>query len=170
MKRIGFKRDEGVEMPKYQTEGSVGMDVRAHRILKAFKGDQEISEEKLEKIKDNFEKNGRIMIRSFERVLIGTGLYPQLPENTELQVRSRSGMSLKKGLVVMNQPGTVDSDYTGEIGVILYNSTPFLIGIEKGERIAQLVANTVDKPIIKEVLEIEETKRGSGGFGSTGTD
>lgn len=165
---IKFKLEEGVTLPEYKSEGAVGMDVSAHSILKVFKGDTEVEPEKLKKIKEGFKARGFIKLRSLERILFSTGIQvADLPANIELQVRSRSGISLKRGLVVMNQPGTIDPDYRGVVGVIIYNSTPFLNQIAKGERIAQLVPKEVIKPEVVESEEITETKRGEGGFGST---
>lgn len=172
---IKFLVEEGVSLPKYGTELASGMDVTAFKILKVFRGDREVEPENLEKIQKGFEERGYIKLRSLERILFGTGIKAVLPENLELQVRSRSGISLKRGLSVINSPGTVDADYRGEIGVILYNSTPFLNKVEKGERIAQLIPAEVARPEIEQITEGEfnilnlKTERGSGGFGSTGT-
>jgi dUTP pyrophosphatase len=149
-------------MPTYSTKGSAGADVIAHSILQIYKGAKK--KDNAELVNKNFQERGEILIRPFERILFGTGVILQdLSEELEIQVRSRSGLSLKKGLVVINSPGTIDSDYRQEIGVILYNSTPFLSKIEKNERIAQLVINKIEKT--KEFL-LEETMR-NGGFGST---
>lgn len=173
MDKINFIADEGVELPKYATKGSSGMDVTAVKILQVFRGDREIDPENLEKVQESFEVRGYIKLRSLERILFGTGLKATLPTNTELQVRSRSGMALKRGLCVLNSPGTIDEDYYGEIGVILYNSTPFLNKVDKGERIAQLVSMAVLKPTPcqsdSDVFEGTSEGRGSSGFGSTGT-
>lgn len=169
---INFKLEEGVKLPKYQTEGAAGLDVTAFSIMKAFKGDAEVPEEKLEKMKEGFHKRGFIKVRPFERILFSTGItVADMDKSLEIQVRSRSSLSLKRGLFVANQPGTIDSDYRGTIGVIIYNSTPFLTSIEVGERIAQLVVSEVKKPAIYSVGidAFTETERGEGGFGSTGT-
>jgi dUTP pyrophosphatase len=168
---IGFRLSGGASLPKYETPGAVGMDVTAQSILKVFKGDEEVTGERLDKIRTGFEERGYIKLRSLERILFGTGLSPKLPNDLELQVRSRSGLALKRGLVVANQPGTVDPDYRGEIGIILLNTTPFLNKVEKGDRIAQLVPKEVIRPQVTQILTEEysvETDRGSGGFGSTG--
>lgn len=166
---IKFKT-EGVELPHYATIGSSGMDVVANSILKAFKGDQEITGEKLEKMQKGFEERGYIKLRGFERILFGTGLtVADMDNDLEVQVRARSGVALKRGLLVANSPGTVDSDYRGQVGVIIYNSTPFLNKVEKGERIAQLVSMKIAKPVILDSDVIYETERAEGGFGSTGT-
>jgi len=165
---IKFKLKEGVKLPKYESEQAVGLDVIANSIIKSFKGDNEIVNDKLSKIKKGFEDRGYIKMRPFERILFGTGLIlADIDNNLEIQVRSRSGMSLKKGIIVANQPGTIDPDYRGEIGIILYNSTPFLNKVEKNDRIAQLVINEIKRIELKEVDLIKKTKRGSDGFGST---
>jgi len=169
---INFKLEEGVNLPKYQTEGASGLDVTAFSILKAFKGDLEVTGDKLEKMKEGFQKRGFIKIRPFERILFSTGIsVADMKENLEIQVRSRSSLALKRGLFVANQPGTIDSDYRGTIGVIIYNSSPFLTSIKLGERIAQLVVSEVKRPIVYSVGidAFTETKRGEGSYGSTGT-
>lgn len=164
-----LKIDKNVEDPKYQTSKSSGFDVRANSILKVYKGNVEVVGEKFTKIVDGFKEVGYIKLRPFERILFGTGLQlADMDESLEIQVRSRSGKTLKQGLIVANQPGTIDADYRGEIGVIIYNSSPFLSKVNVGERIAQLVVNKVERPAIKIVTEISESERGSGGFGSTG--
>lgn len=169
---IQFLVEKGAEMPEYKTTLASGMDVTAFKILKVFRGDREIDPENLLKVQKGFEERGYIKLRSLERILFGTGLKAQIPSELELQVRSRSGISLKRGLSVLNSPGTVDADYTGEIGVILYNSTPFLNQVNKGERIAQLVANEVKRPslekIPEEIFNAIQTERNGNGFGSTG--
>lgn len=166
---IKFKLEKGIDLPKYASEGAVGLDVSSNSILKVFKGDQEVVGDKLEKIKENFNARGYIKLRAFERVLFGTGItVADMHPNLELQVRSRSGISLKRGLNVFNSPGTVDSDYRGEIGVILYNSTPFLNQVDKGERIAQIVPKEAIRPDITQCDDITESNRNSDGFGSTG--
>ena len=164
---IKLKLDEGVTAPKFESDYAVGMDVTAHKIIKVFKGDEEVTGDKLNKIKQGFEDRGYIKLRSLERILFGTGIKAELPNDVELQVRSRSGISLKRGLVVANQPGTVDPDYRGEIGIILFNSTPFLNKVDKGERIAQIVPKEVIRPIVSVIEELSETDRGEAGFGST---
>lgn len=167
---IKFIVEEGNTLPQYGSKLASGMDVTAFKILKVFRGDREIEPENLLKVQQGFEERGYIKLRSLERILFGTGLKAQLPDNMELQVRARSGMALKRGLSVLNGPGTIDADYTGEIGVILYNSTPFLNKVEKGERIAQLVPAEVVRPAIYEIGmdAYAETDRGSEGYGSTG--
>lgn len=131
------------ELPKYQTPQSAGMDLRA-----------DIAE--------------AIELKPFERKLIPTGLHIQIPDGYEAQVRPRSGLALKHGITVLNTPGTVDGDFTGNIGVILINlsNTPFIIN--PAERIAQLVISPVVQAELVEVKELEETERGDGSFGHTG--
>ncbi|MDG2416983.1 MAG: dUTP diphosphatase [Pelagibacterales bacterium] len=131
------------ELPKYQTEGSVGMD------LSAF-----------------IEKD--IIIKPNKRELIPTGIAVSLPQNIEGQVRPRSGLSLKYGITVLNSPGTIDSDYRGEIKVILINHGNENFLIKNNDRIAQLVFNEVVKVSFKEVNNLDQTSRNQKGFGSTG--
>lgn len=129
--------------PAYETEGAAGMDLRAN-----------IDE--------------AITLKPLERVLVKTGLYIELPIGFEAQVRPRSGLALKKGITVLNSPGTIDADYRGEIGVILINLSHVDFVINDGERIAQLIISKHEKAILKEVSILDETKRGEGAFGSTG--
>lgn len=129
--------------PQYATEQSAGMDLRAN-----------IDEP--------------ITLKPLERRLIPTGLSIALPDGYEAQVRPRSGLAYKKGLTVLNSPGTIDADYRGDIGVILINLSSEDFVIEDGERIAQLVVAPYTKVAWSEVSELDETIRGEGGFGSTG--
>ena len=175
MIKISLKKTiEEVEIPSFGSELSSGFDVKAMRILKVFKGDTEVIGERFEKIQKAFEEKGSIKLRAFERVLFDTGLQVADIEHKiadtmiELQVRSRSGMALKQGLIVANQPGTIDEDYRGTVGVILMNSTPFLSEIKKGERIAQIVPGYVPAYKISFTEEVTETERGNKGFGSSG--
>ena len=175
MIKISLKKTiEEVEIPSFGSELSSGFDVKAMRILKVFKGDTEVIGERFEKIQKAFEEKGSIKLRAFERVLFDTGLQIADIEHKiadtmiELQVRSRSGIALKQGLIVANQPGTIDEDYRGTIGVILMNSTPFLSEIKKGERIAQIVPGYVPAYKIGFTEEVTETERGNKGFGSSG--
>lgn len=175
MIKISLKKTiEEVEIPSFGSELSSGFDVKAMRILKVFKGDTEVIGERFEKIQKAFEEKGSIKLRAFERVLFDTGLQVADIEHRiadtmiELQVRSRSGIALKQGLIVANQPGTIDEDYRGPIGVILMNSTPFLSEIKKGERIAQIVPGYVPAYKIGFTAEVTETERGNKGFGSSG--
>ncbi|WP_395654543.1 dUTP diphosphatase [Flavobacterium sp.] len=131
------------ELPNYETIASAGMDLRAN-----------ISEP--------------ITLKSLERTIIKTGLFIELPIGYEAQVRPRSGLAAKKGITVLNSPGTVDADYRGEIGVILVNLSNEDFVIENGERIAQLIIAKHERAEWLEVNELSETSRGEGGFGSTG--
>lgn len=130
-------------LPEYATLLSAGMDLRAF-----------ITEP--------------VILGVLDRALIPTGLYIEMPEGYEAQVRPRSGLAIKHGITVINSPGTIDADYTGEIGVILINlsNTPFTV--EPGERIAQLVFSKYEQAEFIEVKELSETERGEGGFGHTG--
>ncbi len=130
-------------LPAYETSGSAGMDIRANL-------------------------NQMVVIEPLGRVLIKTGLFLELPNGFEAQIRTRSGMALKKGLSVLNSPGTIDADYRGEIGVILVNISNEEKEIKNGDRIAQMVIAKIEQPKLIEVTELNETKRGAGGFGSTG--
>ena len=131
------------DLPSYSTELSAGVDLRA-----------------------NIEKN--IILKSLERTLVPTGLYIELPEGYEAQIRPRSGLALKKGISLVNTPGTIDADYRGEIGVILINLSNAEVIIEDGERICQMVINKHEKAEWIEVGELQDTNRGAGGFGHTG--
>lgn len=167
---IKFKLEEGIELPNYESALASGLDVVAHNIIKAYKGDTEITGEKLEKMQEGFNSRGYIKLRPFERILFGTGLtVADMSPTIELQMRARSGVALKRGLLVANGPGTIDADYRGVVGVILYNSTPFLNKVEKGERIAQIVPCSVTRITPEIQIEVSETERGGSGYGSTGT-
>ncbi len=130
-------------LPSYETIASAGMDLRAN-----------IQEP--------------ITLKSLERTIVKTGLFIELPIGYEAQVRPRSGLAAKKGITVLNSPGTVDADYRGEIGVILVNLSHDDFVIENGERIAQLIIAKHERAEWIEVHELSETSRGEGGFGSTG--
>jgi len=130
-------------LPNYETIASAGMDLRAN-----------LSEP--------------ITLKSLERTVVKTGLFIELPIGYEAQVRPRSGLAAKKGITVLNSPGTVDADYRGEIGVILVNLSQDDFVIENGERIAQLIIAKHERAEWIEVNELSETSRGEGGFGSTG--
>lgn len=130
-------------LPTYETSASAGMDVRA-----------------------NLDES--IELKPLERALVKTGLFMELPVGYECQVRPRSGLALKKGITVLNSPGTVDADYRGEVGVILINLSNETFVVEDGERIAQLVFAEVAQAEWTQVEELTETDRGAGGFGSTG--
>ncbi|MEP5256068.1 MAG: dUTP diphosphatase [Winogradskyella arenosi] len=130
-------------LPHYETIASAGMDLRAH-----------LSESRV--------------LKPLERSIVGTGLYIELPIGTEAQVRPRSGLAAKKGITVLNAPGTIDADYRGEIGVILVNLSIEDFVIENGERIAQLVIAKHERAEWEVAEELSNTARGEGGFGSTG--
>ncbi|VAV86103.1 Deoxyuridine 5'-triphosphate nucleotidohydrolase [hydrothermal vent metagenome] len=131
-------------LPHYETIASAGMDLRAN-ITEA------------------------IILRPLERTIIKTGLFIELPMGYEAQVRPRSGLAVKKGVTVLNTPGTIDADYRGEIGVILVNLSNEDFIIENGVRVAQLVVAKHERAEWVPVEELSETSRGAGGFGSTGT-
>jgi len=130
-------------LPHYETSASAGMDLRAN-----------LSEPRV--------------LKPLERSIVGTGLFIELPVGIEAQVRSRSGLAAKKGVTVLNAPGTIDADYRGEIGVILVNLSNEDFTIENGERIAQLVIAKHERAEWEVADELSETDRGEGGFGSTG--
>lgn len=110
-----------------------------------------------------------VILEPMARALIPTGIYIELPVGLEAQVRPRSGLALKKGITVLNTPGTIDADYRGEIGVILVNLSTETFTVENGERIAQMVIARHEQIEWEEVDSLSDTSRGSGGFGSTGT-
>ena len=136
---------EGLELPAYETAGSAGMDVRAA-----------------------VPEDDPILLQAGERAMIPPGLSVAIPQGYEIQVRPRSGLAAKHGLTCLNTPGTIDSDYRGEIKVILVNLGQSAFTINRGERIAQLVLAPVIQLAWEEVDELDETERGEGGFGSTG--
>ena len=131
------------ELPSYETIASAGMDLRANL-------------------------DASITLKPLERTIVKTGLFISLPIGTEAQVRPRSGLAAKKGITVLNAPGTVDADYRGEIGVILINLSKEDFVINDGERIAQLVIAKHERADWVAVSELDKTDRGAGGFGSTG--
>ena len=144
MTEILIKRlSKDVTLPKYETEGSSGLDLAAN-----------IDEQ--------------IDIPPGKSAIIPTGLAVAIPKNFEIQIRPRSGLAAKSQISVLNTPGTIDADYRGELKVILINLGNKVFAVEKGLRIAQMVLSPVIKAKFKEVRELESTKRGSGGFGSTG--
>lgn len=130
-------------LPAYETSSSAGLDVRANL-------------------------TSSIELKPFERALIPTGLFLEIPEGFECQVRPRSGLAFKKGVTVLNSPGTIDADYRGEVGVILINLSNESFVVENGERIAQLVFAEYKQAKWVETEVLTETERGTGGFGSTG--
>ena len=127
-------------LPSYETPQSAGADIRS---------------------------NEDIIIPAHNRKLVHTGRFVSIPSGYEIQVRPRSGLALKKGITVLNTPGTIDADYRGEIGVILFNTTDEDFEVKSGDRIAQIVLNKVEQINWIEVDELDETERGEGGFGST---
>lgn len=130
-------------IPSYETLGAAGMDVRANIMAP-------------------------ICLAPGERILVPTGLYLEIPNGLECQVRPRSGLALRKGITVLNTPGTIDSDYRGEVGVILINLSTEIFTIEPNDRIAQLVFCPVIQVTLIETDALESSDRGTGGFGSTG--
>lgn len=130
-------------LPEYQTAQAVGLDVRAN-----------ISE--------------AMTIAPLERIMVPTGLYFQIPEGYEIQVRPRSGLAAKHGITVINTPGTIDPDYRGELKVLLVNLSNEPFALQPGERVAQLVFARYERLSWEEAVELEPTQRGAGGFGSTG--
>ena len=143
--KVKIVREAGVELPKYETEGSAGLDVRAS-------------------IKEPIE------IKSLERVLIPTGIRIAVPAGYEVQVRPRSGLALKHGITLLNTPGTVDSDYRGELKIIVANLSKETYIVNPEERIAQLILNKVEQMEWAVVDSLDETERGIGGFGHTGKE
>ncbi len=129
--------------PSYETIASAGMDLRANI-------------------------NEPIIIKPLKRILVPTGLFIELPIGYEAQVRPRSGLAIKKGITVLNTPGTIDADYRGEVMVIMINLSKEDFSINDGDRIAQMIISAHEQAEWIEVDELEETKRGAGGFGSTG--
>lgn len=168
-KTVKVSLEKGTELPKYGSNLASGVDLRAMTVEKIYERFEEIDEQKFKVIKSKFESDeGAIFIGPQERILFGTGIsIESLPPSSEIQVRPRSGNSLKKGYTVANSPGTVDEDYRGNLGVIISNPYSYRIRIEQGERIAQAVV----VPILRmdwEEGEGEDTERGENGFGSTG--
>lgn len=131
-------------LPEYKTIQSAGMDLRAN-----------LTES--------------VVLKPLERKLIPTGLFIALPNGYEAQIRPRSGLALKNGVTVLNTPGTIDADYRGEIGVILINLSDTDFTINHGDRICQMVIQKIEQPVMVEVSVLDETERGAGGFGHTGT-
>ena len=143
---ISVVRVGSVEMPlpKYQTPGAAGMDVHAAT-------------------------SEPVTLEPLERKMFPTGISVAIPPGFEIQVRPRSGLAAKRGITVINTPGTIDSDYRGEIGIVLVNLSPERAVVEPGERIAQLVVAKVERARFDLVESLETTGRGAGGYGSTGT-
>jgi dUTP pyrophosphatase len=137
------RENDKIELPKYETSGAAGMDIRAN-----------ITEP--------------IVLGSLERTLVPTGLKIAIPEGYEVQVRPRSGLALKHGITLLNTPGTIDSDYRGELKIIIANMSKDAYTINPDERIGQLVLNKVEQIEWEVVETLDETERGAGGFGHTG--
>lgn len=133
-------------LPNYATDLSAGMDLRAYL------------------------PDGSVSLAAGDHMLIPTGLHIALPKGFEAQVRPRSGLAFKKGITVLNSPGTIDADYRGDVGVILINHSKETFIVEDGERIAQMVIARYEQVSWSSVDELGETERGEGGFGSTGTN
>lgn len=131
------------DLPEYQTKSSAGLDLRANL-------------------------QSPILLEPNERILVPTGLFMDIEQGYEGQIRPRSGLALKSGITVINSPGTIDSDYRGEIGVILINHSKGNFLIKNGDRIAQIVFSKVEQAEFESVLILTETERGDGGFGHTG--
>ena len=129
-------------LPQYSTAKSAGMDLRAN-----------LAES--------------LVLKPLDRILVPTGLFIQLPDGYEAQIRPRSGLAINKGVTVLNSPGTIDADYRGEIGIILINNSKFLTRINLGEHLAQGILSSYDQIIWKRVQTLSETVRGEGGFGHT---
>ncbi len=144
-KKIKIVNKSSNELPAYATEGSAGMDLRAD-------------------IKDG----ASIVLLPMDRKLIPTGIYIQLPIGTEVQIRPRSGLAIKQGITVLNTPGAIDSDYRGEIKVILINLSTEQYTIKNGDKIAQMVISKHETIELKDVDVLDDTVRGDGGFGHTG--
>ena len=142
--KVQIVNKSAYEAPFYATVNSAGMDLKA-----------------------NIEES--ITLAPLQRAMVPTGLYIALPEGTEAQVRPRSGLAAKHGVTVLNTPGTIDADYRGEIKVILVNLSNEAFTINPGERIAQMVVARYEKVVWDEVATLDDTERGAGGFGSTGT-
>jgi len=142
--KIKIINTSGHKLPHYETLASAGMDLRA-------------------------DIDSPITLKPLERAIVPTGLFMELPVGYEAQVRPRSGLAAKKGITVLNAPGTIDADYRGNVGVILVNLSNEDFIVENGERIAQMVIAKHERAEWEEVEALSETDRGEGGFGSTGT-
>ena len=141
--KVKIVNQSGHALPDYSTPNSAGMDLRA-------KLDEPVT------------------LKPLERRLIPTGLFVELPEGYEAQIRPRSGLALKKGISIVNTPGTIDADYRGEIGIIVINLSDSDFVVNNGERICQMVINKVEMISWTEVDSLEDSERGAGGFGHTG--
>jgi dUTP pyrophosphatase len=146
VKVVQLPHGRGLPLPTYQSDGAAGLDLLAA-----------------------VAKDAPLTLAPGARALVPTGLVLELPKGWEAQVRPRSGLALRQGVTVLNSPGTIDSDYRGEVGVLLVNLGDEPFTIRRGERIAQLVAQRVERVALVEARRVEETRRGAGGFGSTST-
>ncbi|MCL6705773.1 dUTP diphosphatase [Pseudomonas sp. R2.Fl] len=146
LKLVRLPHAEGIDLPSYETAGAAGMDVRA------AVGDEE-----------------PIVLAPGRRALVPTGFVFEIPNGYEVQVRPRSGLAFKHGITCLNTPGTIDSDYRGEVKVLLINLGDEDFTVTRGMRIAQMIVAPVVQAAISEVTTASETERGAGGFGSTGT-
>ncbi len=140
---IKIVNTSGNNLPEYATSGSAGMDIRAN--LQA-----------------------PVVLQPLERAIIPTGLYFEMPQGYEAQMRPRSGLAIKHGITCLNSPGTIDSDYRGELKVILINLSNEKYIVNNGERISQVVISKVERALLQPVLQLQESLRGEGGFGHTG--
>lgn len=156
------KSDDNVRLPEYKREGDAGMDLRAYKFLKWYEPGDEIEDSDIK-----FLNLDKLVLGSGDRCLISTGLKVELPQGFELQIRPRSGLALSNGITVMNSPATIDSNYRGDIGVILVNhsATDFTINI--GDRVAQMVLAKVET-ISWQNAKVSTSVRGEEGFGSSG--
>lgn len=162
--KVKIKVDEGVELPKYATDGSAGFDIKCTKLLNLFNGVKELP---IELLSRSLEK-GSFMLRPHERALLGTGIYLEIPVGYELQIRPRSGISAKRGLVTTL--GTIDNDYRGEVKINVVNTTNFLSKIDIGEAVCQGVIAPIEQAEweqVNDVLQLSVTIRGAGGFGHT---
>lgn len=156
-------KDETVKLPEYATHGAAGFDLYADN-FKVY--DSQLKEVKLITREDGSPAQG-LKLRPGYRVLVGTGIKVAVPEGFEMQIRPRSGLALKQGITVLNSPGTVDSDYRGEVGIIIINNSHDEVILNKGDALGQGVVAQVERANFKSVKELSPTKRGEGGFGST---
>ncbi|AYG64976.1 MULTISPECIES: dUTP diphosphatase [unclassified Rhizobium] len=145
VKLIRLPHGEGLELPAYETKGAAGMDLRAA-----------------------VEDGAALTLAPGKRALVPTGFIFEIPDGFEAQIRPRSGLAFKNGITCLNSPGTIDSDYRGEVKVLLINLGEEPFEISRGMRIAQMIIAPVTQARIVEATEASETKRGAGGFGSTG--
>ena len=141
--------DPSIALPAYETQGSAGADIRANLLLA--------------------DRSDGVTLPPLGRALVPTGLRAAISEGYEIQIRPRSGLALKQGISLANTPGTIDSDYRGEIGVILINLSDRPVAIRHGDRIAQIIVAPVLQASFVQVGALDKTARGTGGFGSTGT-